>query len=179
MSDRSFLLKPFPASGTLADLKIIANITRHSNTITVQYDLTGPLAELMISELSDRPVRRNNLWEETCLEIFLAPDNSEHYWEFNLSPAGHWNIYQFKSYRKGMREEQAFTSLPFIVSRQEDNFLFSLDIGLDKIVPSDQTIDVGISAVIKSIDGELTYWALEHSGTEADFHRRDTFIIEL
>ncbi len=180
MNDRSFTLKPFPASGTVPDLKIKGNITRLSNTLTVQYNLTGRMfADLVIPELSDRPLRKNNLWEETCLELFLSPDNSDHYWEFNLLPAGHWNIYHFRSYREGMQEEQAFTSLPFIVSRQEDTFQLSLEIGLDKIVPSDQRLDVGVSAVIKSGYGELTYWALVHTGTEADFHRRDSFIVEL
>ena len=179
MNDRPFLLKPFPASAAVPDLKIITNITRRFNTLIVQYNLTGPLEELVIPKLSDRPARNNNLWEETCLELFLGPDNSDHYWEFNLSPAGHWNIYHFRSYRKGMREEPAFTSLPFIVSRQEDTFRLSLEIGMDKIIPADRSLDVGVSAVIKSIYRELTYWALIHTGTEADFHRRDTFIIEL
>ncbi len=60
-----------------------------------------------------------------------------------------------------------------------DRFRLSLEIGLDNIVPSGQTLDVGVSAVIKSIYGDLTYWALVHTGTEADFHRRDTFIVGL
>jgi len=179
MNDRPFLLKPFPASAALPDLTISADITRRFNTLIVQYNLTGPLEELVIPTLSDRPVRTNNLWEETCLELFLAPDNSDHYWEFNLSPSGHWNIYHFRSYRKGMREEPAFTSLPFIVSGQENAFRLSLEIGLDNIIPADRSLDVGVSAVIKSIEGELTCWALVHTGTEADFHRRDGFIIKL
>ncbi len=78
-----------------------------------------------------------------------------------------------------MREEPAFTSLPFFVSTRKDTFRLSLEIGLDKIVPSDQALDVGVSAVIKSINGARTYWALAHTGTEADFHRRDTFTVEL
>jgi len=179
MNDRPFLLKPFPASAAVPDLKIITNITRRFNTLIVQYNLTGPLEELVIPKLSDRPARKNNLWEETCLELFLGPDNSDHYWEFNFSPAGHWNIYHFRSYRKGMREEPAFTSLPLIVSRQVDTFHLSLEIAMDKIIPADRKLDVGVSAVIKSIEGELTYWALIHTGTAADFHRRDSFIIEL
>ena len=103
MSDRPYLLKPFPAPIVLPDLKISTNITRNSSRLLVQYTLTGPLKELVIPGRSDRPLRKNNLWEETCLELFLAPDNADHYWEFNCSPAGHWNIYHFRSYRKGMR----------------------------------------------------------------------------
>ena len=55
----------------------------------------------------------------------------------------------------------------------------ALDIGLDKIVPPEQAIEVGITTVIKDRDSEVSYWALTHQGTEADFHRRDSFIITL
>ena len=44
------------------------------------------------------PRRRDRLWEETCLELFLGEEGSERYWEFNLSPAGHWNVYRFEFY---------------------------------------------------------------------------------
>ena len=37
----------------------------------------------------------------------------------------------------------------------------------------------GIAAVIKLAGGELTYWALTHPGPAADFHRRDSFVVEL
>ena len=64
---------------------------------------------------ADMPARRDRLWEETCFEFFLAVKNSPRYWEFNLSPAGHWNVYRFADYRQGMQEEPAFASLPFSV----------------------------------------------------------------
>jgi hypothetical protein len=80
MNDRPFLLKPFPASDALPELTISTDITRRFNTLIVRYNLTGPLEELVIPKPSDRPARTNNLWEETCLELFLAPDNSDHYW---------------------------------------------------------------------------------------------------
>ena len=38
---------------------------------------------------------------------------------------------------------------------------------------------VGIAAVIKLAGGGLTYWALTHPGPQADFHRRDSFLVEL
>jgi hypothetical protein len=179
MNRQLFSLKPFPVSGDVPDLKISGNISRHSRNLAIQYELTGALKDLMIPELSDRPVRRKGLWQETCLEFFVGPDDSDQYWEFNLSPTGHWNIYHFSAYRKGMHEEPAFTSLPFAVSSQADAFLLSLKIDLEKISLSDQTLDIGISAVIESIKGELIYWALIHTATEADFHRRDAFIIQL
>ncbi len=105
--------------------------------------------------------------------------NSQQYWEFNLSPAGHWNIYRFNGYRQGMQEETAFTTLPFIVQNQSDTFVLALNMDLSGIVSEEQGLEVAITTVIKHRDGEVSYWALTHQGKEADFHLRDSFMIEL
>ena len=179
MNSRSFSLKSFLSAGLLPYLKITGNIVRHSKILTLSYAFLGPLIEVVIPAPADIPARKIALWEETCFEFFLGAKNSEQYWEFNLSPAGHWNVYRFKSYRQGMQEEAAFTSLPFSVERQSDALRLSLKLDLGKIILTDQKLKVGISAVIKPVNGELTYWALTHKGPEADFHRRDSFILEL
>ncbi len=179
MKNRSFSLKPFPSAGLLPYLKITGNIERRSKTLTISYAFLGPLREVLIPAPADMPARKTALWEETCFEFFLGVKNSEQYWEFNLSPARHWNVYSFKSYRQGMQEEAAFASLPFSIERQPDALRLSLEIDLGKIILTDQKLKVGISAVIKPLNGELTYWALTHQGSEADFHLRDSFILEL
>ncbi len=181
MNLKEFSLEPFPSNGLplLNRLKITGKIGRHSDTLSISYALLGPLAEIVIPAPADIPVRKNALWEETCFEFFVASKDSGQYWEFNLSPAEHWNIYRFKSYRQDMREEPAFTSLPFCVSRQVDSLRLSLKLDLDRIIPADRILKVAVSAVIKSINNKITYWALTHPGPQADFHRRDSFIIEL
>jgi hypothetical protein len=78
-----------------------------------------------------------------------------------------------------MEEETAFTTLPFSVECKADCLAIALDIDLDIIVSADQALDVAITTVIKHKDGEVNYWALTHRGTEANFHLRDSFIIEL
>ncbi len=179
MNRRSFSLKPIPSAGFLPHLKITGNIGRHPRTLTIIYALLGHLREVVIPAPADMPARKNALWEETCFEFFLGVRNSDQYWEFNLSPAGHWNVYRFKSYRQGMQEEPAFTSLPFSAERQPDALRLSLKLDLDKIILTDQALKVAISAVIKPVNGKITYWALTHPGPKADFHRRESFILEL
>lgn len=178
MNDQSFSLQSFSSASPLPNLKIAGNIARCSNTLAIRYELLGHLAELVIPAQADVLARKNELWEETCLEFFLGIKNSPQYWEFNLSPAGHWNVYRFEDYRQGMQGEVAFTALPFSVQNQSDCLSLALKLDLDKIVQADQALEVAISAVIKLKDGELTYWALTHCGPQADFHRRDSFIIE-
>lgn len=179
MNGKGFFLRPFPSAGLLPHVTITGNIGRRSNILSLTYALLGPLAELVVPAPSDMRVRKNGLWEETCFEFFLGKRNSDHYWEFNLSPAGHWNVYRFTSYRQGMQEEPAFTSLLFSVRARPDALGLSLEIDLDKIIPAEQALEVAVSAVIKTVDGKITYWALAHPGPQPDFHRRDGFIVEL
>jgi hypothetical protein len=179
MNDRPFSLQPFPSANALPSLKITGNIARRSNTLAIRYALLGPLAELAIPAPADLPARRNGLWEETCFEFFLGVKDSDGYWEFNLSPAGDWNVYRFAAYRQGMQEETAFPSLPFSVQNQSDSLRLALELDLEKIVQPDQALEVAISAVLKPKDGEVTYWALTHPRPQADFHWRDSFILDL
>jgi hypothetical protein len=189
----TFSLTPF-SSPELA-LKITGTIERHDRHLAIRYDLVGDLAEVVVPlEEGDGQStacfvrRKHELWKTTCFEFFLGVKHSDLYWEFNLSPAGHWNVYRFEGYRYGMEEETALTTLPFKVEHQPEMLSLALDCDLSSIdalpfsnqmAPSDRALEVAITAVIESKSGEITYWALTHPGAEADFHRRDSFIIEL
>jgi hypothetical protein len=179
MNDQTFSLQPFPSTKFFPNLKIAGNIARNINQLTISYTIEGDLKEIAIIAPSNAPSRQHELWEETCFEFFLGIKDSQRYWEFNLSPAGHWNVYLFHGYRQGMKEEIAFEKLPFIVQNQADILTLALNVDLDKIISPEQAIEVGITTVIKHIDNEVTYWALTHRGVEADFHLRDSFIIDL
>ena len=179
MKGQNFSLTQFPSADLIDNPKITGKIGRLSNTLFIGYELLDPMAELMIPALEKMPCRRNSLWEETCFEFFLSGLNADRYWEFNLSPSGNWNVYCFESYRQGMQEEPAFASLPFSIRIHSDSLQISLELALERIIQPEQPLKAGISAVLKSIDGRTSYWALTHAGTEADFHLRDSFIIDL
>ncbi|MHC5599777.1 MAG: DOMON-like domain-containing protein [Nostoc sp.] len=179
MNDQTFSLQPFPSTESFPNFKIAGNIARNANQLTICYTLGGDLKEIAIAPPSNTGSRKHELWKYTCFEFFVGIKDSLRYWEFNLSPAGHWNVYRFDGYRKGMQEETAFTILPFSVQNQADGLTLVLNVDLDKIVSENQAIEVGITTVIKDKYGEVTYWALTHQGAEADFHLRDSFMIEL
>ena len=179
MTGRSFSLQPFSPIGPPLNFKITGHIARRPRQLAISFALQGQLAELMIPAPADMPARRHGLWEETCFEFFLGVKDSPQYWEFNLSPAGHWNVYRFVGYRQGMTEETAFTSLPLSVRRRPDLLRVALELEAERIMAADQPLMVGIAAVIKFRDQGLTYWALLHPGPQADFHRRDSFLVEL
>ncbi|MEH2232728.1 MAG: DOMON-like domain-containing protein [Nostoc sp.] len=179
MNKQTFSLQPFPSTESFPDLKITGNISRNANQLTICYNLGGDLKKITVASPSNAPLRKHELWEDTCFEFFLGIKDSARYWEFNLSPAGHWNVYRFDGYRQGMQEETAFEKLPFSVHNQADALVLALDVDLNKIVSTNQGIEIGITTVIKNIHGNVSYWALTHKGEEADFHLRDSFIVEL
>jgi hypothetical protein len=182
MNEQTFSLQPFPSTESFPNLKIVGNIARSFNQLTIYYNLGSDLKEIALAKPTKgmvAPARKHKLWEETCFEFFLGIKDSQRYWEFNLSPAGHWNVYRFDGYRQGMQEETAFEKLPFNVQNQADNLTLALNVDLDKIISAKQAIEIGVTTVIKHRDNEVTYWALTHRGAEADFHLRDSFIVEL
>lgn len=178
MTQYQFTLKPFASNNPISDLQITANITRADNNLNLNYQLLGNLSPIKIPPISDAPTRQDRLWETTCLEFFLGIENSPKYWEFNLSPAKHWNIYRFTDYRQNMTEETAFQTLPFNIQKQPESLNLSLQLDLNPIISPNQKLEASITAVIQS-DRHITYWALTHPGSKPDFHLRDSFLITL
>ncbi len=179
MTGRGFSLDPFSSSGLSGSFQVTGEIARRPGALTVRYELLGPLDELAIPGPAAAPARKDGLWEETCFELFLAVKNSPRYREFNLSPSVHWNVYRFADYREGMEEEGAYDSLPFRVERGPDALSLALEIDLSRIVPGEQALEIGVTAVMKFRSGEASHWALTHPGPGADFHRREGFSLEL
>ena len=179
INNQIFSLQPFSSANSLSDLKITGNITRQNQILTIKYKLLGNLTELVIPPLASTPIRKNELWQSTCFEFFLGISNSSHYWEFNLSPTGDWNVYRFTNYRENVQEEMAFSSLSFNLQKQSNSLILNVELDLNKIIQIDQDLDIAITSVIKSKNNKVTYWALTHCGSQADFHQRDSFIIQL
>lgn len=152
---------------------------RTGRLLTVTYRLTGPLQGLDIEPVADRPLRKDHLWQETCFECFVSAAHTVKYWEINLSPARHWNIYRFDDYRRGMQKERAFSRLVVSTDSITDKLELSSRLALAPIGLTRHPIVLAISAVLKRNNGELTYWALNHYGPQPDFHRREGFALTL
>lgn len=174
---QSFNLIPF-AVDTAPEIEITGAIARDSNQLRVTYKLTGT-SQIIIPDRAVTATRQYDLWEHTCMELFLQPQGSTSYWEFNLSPAGHWNVFRLPDYRQNIGEELAYDALPSAISQQADSLEIDLVVELDKIIAPEQKLKVGVTSVIEDRDRRLSYWALNHPGKEADFHNRDSFAIDL
>jgi hypothetical protein len=160
-------------------MEITGSIGRRADLLSVRFAILCDLSKIAVAAPSTHPERKARLWEETCLEIFLGEQVSGRYWEFHLSPSGDWNVYRFASYREGMREEPAFPSLPFFARTEPGTLRLSLDLDIGKIVPPASPLEAAACAVVKTVQGQTSHWALFHPGPRPDFHRREGFRIAI
>ena len=182
MTGRHFTLEPFPVTppAMVPDYRIDGHCSRSARILTLRFELQGDLSRLSLAAPAAPPERRMGLWNATCFEFFLAPAGDPGYWEFNLSPARHWNVFRFSGYRQGMQEEKAFSTLPFNVDRGERKVELVLKAFIPlPIVEPAAPWRLAICTVLLSRDGSATYWALAHPGPEADFHHPKGFLVEL
>lgn len=175
MSDRIIPLKPFLSNTPVPQISLTARVSYDKRCLKIGYFLRGDLSQIKLPSTENREKRRDNLWQTTCFEFFLAVFNSPEYWEFNLAPTGDWNIYRFTKYRRGIREESAFSSLACQV-KADSLYQIEAQIDLKPIIAGNTPLEIAVTAVIEDINHNLSYWAIIHPGTEADFHRRDSFI---
>jgi hypothetical protein len=174
-----FRLQPFITDLSLPAIELTGRIDRQSELLSIAYQLQGDLDAVSIPSPNPKPSRKFELWESTCFEFFIGVPSHPNYWEFNLAPTGDWNVFALDNYRQGLRNEIAFTSLPMTIDRSANSLLLRATIELNKIISATQALEISVTTVIKSSQNNLSYWALTHTGTEADFHLRDSFILKI
>ena len=175
----SFNLKPFESTNKTDAIAIGGTVVRKENQLSIQYLLSGDLSNVEIAPLSSSNQRRNRLWEKTCFEYFLRPADPQvsHYWEFNLSPSGDWNVFSLSGYRDGLQAEQAIATLPFTTQHTAKGLQLNLSINIAPLL-SNQDALIGISTVL-IIAGRESYWAIAHPAPQADFHHPNSFVLPL
>ncbi len=169
----SFALHPFePVPFPLT----ITGTVEQAGFWAITYQLQGDLTALSFPPQATAQ-RRDALWETTCLEAFIALPGSAPYWELNLSPSGAWQLYHFEGYRTGMAVETRISDLTTQMDHTPTRFNLSVALDLNALGLAAQPLELGITAVIATTAGELSYWALHHPGPAADFHDRRSFLL--
>jgi hypothetical protein len=144
--------------------------------LSLGFTLTGPLDRLSLPEPS-APIRTERLWEHTCFEAFLAAAGSEGYRELNLSPSGAWASYRFPRYREeGSPDLDLEPRL--VIHRLPERLELHALLHLDPLLRG-CPLRLGLSAVVETKDGGLSYWALKHPAEHPDFHHLEAFLLEL
>jgi hypothetical protein len=165
-----FTLVPFPGLSAPEGVQVTGQAQREGGILHLSWRLTFPAGSVAVPAAAPSPERRRELWEETCFEFFLTSPDRPDYWEFNLAPSGHWNVFHFDGYRTGMKDETALDALPFEVSTEAGTCEAKARIDLTPLGLSEAPWRLAISTVVAEADGHVTYWALSHPAPQPDFH---------
>ena len=173
-------LEPHPDTPCAFIDRLEVNVVREGAFLSLAYVVEGDIDHLRLPPAA-LPKRRDGLWQRTCFEAFLAPDQSESYCEFNLSSSSEWAAYAFDRYRQGMRA-LALASEPEVTVSVERGRLqlgTSLELAGVALLDADERWRASLTAVIVGESGDKSYWALAHPPGAPDFHHRDCFALEL
>lgn len=171
------VLVPHPSQPLSARPHLRATAGRTTDGgLLLDYRLNVPDGRIRLP--SSSPVRRlDGLWRHTCFEAFIAAPGTSSYREFNLSPSGDWQAYDFTRYRQGCPLEPA--TEPALDCRTDaEGLRLTATIPAIDLYPK-TTWRLGLSAVLEDTDGNLSYWALVHPSAKPDFHHPDSFTLEL
>ncbi|MGB3295489.1 MAG: DOMON-like domain-containing protein [Phormidesmis sp.] len=187
-------LKPFETrsdtseqrSALASAMTLEVTVLRKGPVLSLFYRLEGDLSKVVVPPVAQKPGRRDHLWEQTCFELFLsaqlAPTRETPYWEFNLSPAGHWNVFLLQPYRYRLKQESALNSLPITVESSSTALYLAVSVDLSQLIDPARPLRIGISAVVVLMGEKAlreTFWSITHPASQPDFHHPDSFAVQL
>lgn len=148
--------------------------------LTVTYVLVGATDQLRIPS-AQLTRGADELWQQTCFELFIGAQNDAEYYELNFSPSGEWAAYEFRNYRDGGRIQADELDPKIAVQRSADRLELTANVRLNRLpgIQPDVYLSLGLAAVIESGDGSLSYWALSHPPGKPDFHHSDNFTLQI
>jgi predicted GIY-YIG superfamily endonuclease len=165
-------LYPHPETGPSQPYNLEAIAAVRGEMLDLRFRLTGDLSKVALPN-QKQGVRRDELWKASCFEAFVRFGDQQTYREFNMSPTTDWAIYDFESYRSGIRDADVD---PEKLWQARTRYEFRLEAVLP--LPPGAT-RLAIAAVIEETDGTKSYWALRHPPGKPDFHHPDCFALEL
>lgn len=178
MSSFQVQLMPYDLQNTLPiEIHCSGNrLNKHS--IELSYVIAGNIENIRFDTPADHPKRTDELWKKTCFEAFIKPDDTSSYWEYNLSPSGNWAIYGFRDYREEQFDELSLSIPAIQFDRQGEQITLRSQIPLPEPLIK-KNLNFGLSAVVQDINGDIYYYALQHTKSQPDFHAHDSFSIAM
>jgi hypothetical protein len=180
-------LRLHPDSVCSAVNRIEVEIARpRPGCLTLAYRVTGRIGDLAMPAQAVA-ARADDLWRRTCFEAFIRNSPGAAYYEFNFAPSTQWAAYGFAGYRNGKREASEIEPPRIAVEAGSERFLLQASLALDRTLPAiggraggaDAPWRLGLSAVIEEANGNQSFWALAHPPGKPDFHRPDSWVLEV
>ena len=149
----------------------------NNGALLLSYFVARPSGDILLPA-KQPATAADGLWQHTCCEAFIAAVDCQEYREFNFSPSCQWANYRFTDYRE---RDMSFTpaTAPLVTCHRQATG-FQLDARLPRdLLPTAETFNIALTAIIEITDGSKSYWALAHCAAQPDFHRRQSFTLTL
>ncbi len=162
-----------PATPCPLALNLSVALDWQAQGLVLHYRIVGQVDGIQLPA-SAPPGPADGLWQHSCLEAFVSPVLAAHYREFNFSPSQQWAAYCFSAERQ--RDVDAETCRPIQPGIHLQRSPGQLELWAtlpEAALPPGPRLCLGLSAVIETQGGQLSYWALQHPRAERpDFHHR-------
>jgi hypothetical protein len=175
MTEMPLMCHPMSDAGGIEGISVTIGFGEGGD-IALTYRVSGELGALEVANPTS-PERVDGLWKTTCFELFISNFEDDSYLEYNFAPSRQWAAYQFASYRSAMSELE--TEAPNITVARNENIL---TVAVTLVLPDiwrERDLRAGISAVVATKSGDLSYWAAAHPPGKPDFHHKDCFAVQL
>ena len=176
------------ASSPLPGIAVAAGARRAGRgLLDLDWEIEGELATLRLPPPAE-PRAADGLWRHTCLEAFVRPAGARAYAELNLAPSRAFAVYRFRAYRDRDDVGDTAATPPLAPTRievrgEECRLVLSarLDVAaaLGDPAAAAGPLDVGLSAVIETVEGRIAWFALHHAEGKPDFHHDRAFALRL
>lgn len=153
-------------------MTISGEFVTDGNVNQLKLHIEGNIDSISFPDQSLSPGFKDNLWEETCFELFTKTHYSKSYYEFNFSPSGNWACYSFDSYREGQKKVDVPPPQIDLQIKQHS---------IDAVIHFEFPVKslVGISSIILYKSHNTNFWALTHPKKRPDFHHLKSFAMEI
>lgn len=162
-----------PATPCPLTLRLSVALNWRAQGLVLHYRALGQVEGIELPPTTT-PSPADGLWQHSCMEAFVSPVHAAHYREFNFAPSLQWAAYCFSAERQ--RDTEAETRRPVLPSIRFGQQAGQLDLWAtvpEAALPAGPRLWLGLSAVIETRDGHLSYWALQHPRADRpDFHHR-------
>lgn len=164
------ILQPHPDTTETPATGVEVHVERDGLLLWLRFVVEGEVDRIAWPEQAGQG-RADDLWRHTCFEAFVATEDG--YVEYNLSPSSQWASYRFDGPRAGMRTAEEVATVEGL------DGAFDMVALEARIELPHGAARLGLSAVIETVDGDMSYWALAHPSARPDFHHPDSFVLEL